>query len=604
MRRSPAERSAVTVQGDGALSEVGWAEALERAAEALRSARELHGPDGVGVIGGARLTNEDAYAWTKLAKGVLGTDSVDCQLGDGLAPDLVLGLPRATIADACSAPAVVLLGPDLKEELPVLYLRLRRAALDGATKLVELSPRATGLTPYAAVSVRYRPGEAPDAARAVVTGDTPDADLAAAASIVRGAPGAVVIVGRPSVAEQPGTIADAVAALAALPGVRFLSGLRRGNVHGALDMGMAPGVLPGRVALDDGREWLSRCWPTVPTAKGLDAEGMLVAASEGRLPVLILLGADPLSDFPDRALARRGIAGAGFVLAVDTTRTPSVEAADVVLAAAGYAEKHGTTTNLEGRVTRLAQKVTPPGTARADWELAVELALRMGEDLGFDTLAALQAEMAVMAPAYAGVTEARLSRPDLRDGVVVPVTQAVPAPQTIEEAATTAGGAASQVTETTEADAVAAQGPTPLPDAVPTAEAPLPESPGAPPPLLKWEAPAAAADPPPVDAYALRLIASRQLYDDGTLVATSGSLAPLVRPLVLQLNRYDLDRLGVGDGGTVRVSSPRGAIEVSVKAADEVPRGAAWMAFNVGDPGAADLIDSTAAVTELRVETP
>jgi predicted molibdopterin-dependent oxidoreductase YjgC len=331
---------------------------------------------------------------------------------------------------------------------------------------------------------------------------------------------------------------------------------------------------------------------------------MLVAASEGRLPVLVLLGADPLSDFPDRALARRGIAGAGFVLAVDTTRTPSVEAADVVLAAAGYAEKHGTTTNLEGRVTRLAQKVTPPGTARADWELAVELALRMGEDLGFDTLAALQAEMAVMAPAYAGVTEARLSRPDLRDGVVVPVTQAVPAPQTIEEAATTAGGAASQVTETTEADAVAAQGPTPLPDAVPTAEAPLPESPGAPPPLLKWEAPAAAADPPPVDAYALRLIASRQLYDDGTLVATSGSLAPLVRPLVLQLNRYDLDRLGVGDGGTVRVSSPRGAIEVSVKAADEVPRGAAWMAFNVGDPGAADLIDSTAAVTELRVETP
>ena len=51
------------------------------------------------MIGGARLTNEGAYAWAKLAKGVLGTDSVDAQLGDGLPAELVLGLPRATIDD-------------------------------------------------------------------------------------------------------------------------------------------------------------------------------------------------------------------------------------------------------------------------------------------------------------------------------------------------------------------------------------------------------------------------------------------------------------------------------------------------------------------------
>src|SRR5438067_11112280 len=101
--------------------EASWAEALEAAAAAIRSA----GTGAVGVIGGSRLANEDAYAWAKLAKGVLGTDNVDCQLGDGLPAELVLGLPRATIADACSASAVVLLGPDLQEELPVRYLRLR-----------------------------------------------------------------------------------------------------------------------------------------------------------------------------------------------------------------------------------------------------------------------------------------------------------------------------------------------------------------------------------------------------------------------------------------------------------------------------------------------
>ena len=73
---------------------------------------------GVGVIGGARLTNEGAYAWAKLAKGILGTDSVDAQLGDGLPPEFVLGLPRATIDQAATADTVVLLSGDLRGELP------------------------------------------------------------------------------------------------------------------------------------------------------------------------------------------------------------------------------------------------------------------------------------------------------------------------------------------------------------------------------------------------------------------------------------------------------------------------------------------------------
>ena len=94
------------------------------------------------LIGGARLTNESAYAWAKLAKGVVGTDSVDAQLGDGLPADLVLGLPRATIDQACAAPVLVTLAGDLREELPVLFLRLREAVAGGTTALVEIAPDA------------------------------------------------------------------------------------------------------------------------------------------------------------------------------------------------------------------------------------------------------------------------------------------------------------------------------------------------------------------------------------------------------------------------------------------------------------------------------
>ena len=97
-------------------------------------------------LGGARLTNEAAYAWAKLAKGVIGTDNVDAQLGDGLpaAPCSACPAPRST---TCARPGgtVLLLGPDLKEELPVLYLRLRHAVIEDGVKLVVLSPAPTGL---------------------------------------------------------------------------------------------------------------------------------------------------------------------------------------------------------------------------------------------------------------------------------------------------------------------------------------------------------------------------------------------------------------------------------------------------------------------------
>jgi NADH-quinone oxidoreductase subunit G len=149
------------VRKDGELVPVSWSAALAAAAEGLTAARQAGGPEAVALLGGARCTNEGAYAWAKLAKAVLGTDSVDAQLGDGLPAPLVLSLPRATLDQACSARLVVLLTGDMREELPVLYLRLRRAALDGATSILELAPEPSSLTPYAAVSLDLRPGDAP-----------------------------------------------------------------------------------------------------------------------------------------------------------------------------------------------------------------------------------------------------------------------------------------------------------------------------------------------------------------------------------------------------------------------------------------------------------
>ena len=155
---------------DGELAPAGWGAALDAVADSLDGVD----PDRVAVLGGARLTNESQYAWAKLAKGVIGTDHVDAQLGDGLPAEVVLGLPRATIDEACAPGGmIVLLGPDPKEELGALYLRLRHAVVhDGAT-LVELTPRRTGLSAHAAHSLRVLPGGAAAAVDAMFGAGAP-----------------------------------------------------------------------------------------------------------------------------------------------------------------------------------------------------------------------------------------------------------------------------------------------------------------------------------------------------------------------------------------------------------------------------------------------
>jgi predicted molibdopterin-dependent oxidoreductase YjgC len=178
-------------------------------------------------------------------------------------------------------------------------------------------------------------------------------------------------------------------------------------------MGLSPGMLPGRTALADAGGDLRIVWNLLPVQPGLDAGGILEAAAAGRIGCLILLGADPLADFPDRDLARRGLAGATTIVALDTFLTESSRQADVVLAVAAFGEKSGTTTNLEGRVSAINQKVTAVGTAIEDWMIAVELADQLGSDLRLDSVKAIRAEIAAVSAIHERLEDAP------PDGVVV-----------------------------------------------------------------------------------------------------------------------------------------------------------------------------------------
>jgi len=338
------------VRTDAGLTPTTWSSAMSITAELLGSALAA-GSDSVGIIGGARGTNEDALAWARLAD-ACGVGRRDAQVGDGI-PAEILDLPRASVDDACAAATIVLIGPDLKQELPVLHLRLRAAVESGRTKVIEFTPTGSGLTAGAWRSQQYVPGALVETVRQSL------ADSDVAAQLAAGP--VVVVAGRSNLAEQGAAVLDAVEAVVAVaPQATVLPVLRRGNVIGALEAGLAP-------------------------VSG-DTDAILRAAADGQIKVLVLLGADPLRDHPDAQLARRALAGAERVISVDGHMSLSSRAADVVLPAAVMGEKSGTTTNIEGRTTPVEQKVTVHGTARPDWMIALELAQRLGHDLGVSDL--------------------------------------------------------------------------------------------------------------------------------------------------------------------------------------------------------------------------
>ena len=301
--------------GGAVLDEVSWPEALDAAADTLQRVRTESGAGAIAVLGGATGTNEDAYLWARLAKGVLGTDHVDAQLGDGLPPEVVIGMPRATIADLDRAKAIILLGVDAREQVPVLHLRLQRAVVELGVPLVDVGSRDSGLTRHATAVLRHEPGAPTEVVARLVDAlggrktRNRAADAVVDAIAERTGP-VVVVIGRPSLAEPADATVHAASLLSRVGGVRFLSALPRGNVHGALDLGLAPGFLPGRVTLDAGRRHVAEAWGDVPSAAGKGATRHPAGGGSGRGPLPGAARLRPARRLP-RSHARAGGAPEG-----------------------------------------------------------------------------------------------------------------------------------------------------------------------------------------------------------------------------------------------------------------------------------------------------
>jgi NADH-quinone oxidoreductase subunit G len=349
----------------------------------------------VAVLAGGRLSDEDAYALSKLARTALKTNDVDHRLApsdpDALPAERAqaAGMP-VTYQDVERAKAIVVVGLDAEQELPILHLRIRKAARAGARVFV-IHPRRTRLHDVA-VHLLCRPG-----AEASLLADLGDREPGSAleSALREAGEGAVVLAG-PRLAESPGAIA-AAASLASASGGRFALVCRRANDRGALVAGLHPALLPGgRAVTDDAaRAGIEDAWAApVPGEPGRDTRAILEAAADREIDVLFLVGTDPLRDHPDAALARRALENVLHKVVVDIDGEAMRIYADVMLPAAPAIEKDGHYTDWEGRSQRLRPVRNPAGLARSEWQIFQELSEIAGKDMGFHSLEDLHEEMA------------------------------------------------------------------------------------------------------------------------------------------------------------------------------------------------------------------
>ena len=333
---------------------------------------------------------------------------------------------------------------------------------------------------------------------------------------------------------------------------RYGSGLNplrgQNNVQGGGDMGAIPNRLPGFQDIEknvEARERYERAWGAkIKPTYGWHMSEMFEAIDRGELTTMFVLGENPIQSDADATHVRHLFERLDHLVVQDIFRTATAEMADVVLpASASWCEAEGTVTSSERRVQRVRAALRPPGNARDDVRIIVDLAERLGHTWEYGSNEDVWNELRSLAPNHAGMSYARLEE---------------------------LGGI---------------QWPCFSEDALE-------------PPYLHgrlWEEPLegpaapfhAVEDSPPTeslsDEFPLRLTTGRRLDSFNTGVQTGGFTSPLRRGEELELSAQDAEELGVETGERVRVSSARGSVVAPVRIQASLRPGLAFMTLHFPD---------------------
>jgi NADH-quinone oxidoreductase subunit G len=367
--------------------------------EVFRAIGERAASGRVAFLGGGRLTDEDAYAMSKVARTAFHTNDLDHRPSGSLdvPPDVervaAAGMP-VTYRDVERAAVIVVVGLDAREELPILHLRIRKAVRKSGARVFVVHPRRTALADVAE-HIPCLPGGEADILEELASAHGQDTSLGRAADAMAEARDRAQVLCGPRLADSVGAVSMAVS-VAQSVGARFAFLSRRAGDRGALRAGVHPGLLPGGRRVDEPaeRSEIEAAWGgEVPGEPGRDGGAILEAAARREIDVLYLVGADPLADHPDADLASKAVANVPFLVVQDLAVGRYRDSAAAVLPAAAFLEKEGHFTDWEGRGQRIHPVRPTPGLARPDWQVFQELSEALDADMGFRSLEDLQREL-------------------------------------------------------------------------------------------------------------------------------------------------------------------------------------------------------------------
>ena len=444
--------------------EASWDEALQYAAEGLQQIREKTGPQGLAGFGSAKGSNEEAYLFQKLIRTAFNTNNVDhctrlCHASSVAALLQMIGSGAVSnpISDVDDAEVIVLIGSNPTSNHPVAATFFKNAAKAGKT-LIVMDPRQTDIARHADYILQFNPDT--DVAllnaimNAVIQQDLvdkafvesrtegyvalkqhlaeytpermapicgiPAETIYQVAKVYAGAQGSMIFWGMGVSQHVHGTDnARCLINLALITGQVGRPGcglhpLRgQNNVQGASDVGLIPMVYPDYQRVDniEVQKKFETLWGlSLDPEPGLTVVEIMHAIHDGDINGMYIMGENPAMSDPNLNHARAALASLEHLVVQDIFMTETAHYADVILPASAFPEKTGTFTNTDRRVQLGRQAIDPPGEARQDLEIIMDLARRLGLAWSYEGPMDVFNEMRQAMPSIAGITWNRLER--------------------------------------------------------------------------------------------------------------------------------------------------------------------------------------------------
>lgn len=419
----------------GGFRPIGWDAALDRVVGEIRRIQAAYGDDAFAMLSGVSLTNEKSYLIGKFARLALHTANLDyngrfCMVSAGAGNKKALGVDRNANpwSDIPLADVVWVAGSNVAETFPITTSYIWRARDRGARLIVQ-DPRVVPLARTADLYLPVRPGTDSALFGAVlhvlverdwldhefIAAHTNDFDAAVAAVADMTPAWAAGVTGVPAARIEQAAEWWGTAATGMLLHARGIEQHTKGteNVLAAINLGLATGkygkpgcgvtTITGQGNGQGGREHGHKCdqlpgnrdirnpehrrhtaavWgcdeSEIPGA-GITAEEIIEAIDAGQIKGLLSICFNPLVSAPNTALTAAALDKLEFYAVIDFFLSETAQHADVVLAGSLQEEDEGTTTTGEGRIVKINKAVDPPGDARVDWEILVDLAARLGK---------------------------------------------------------------------------------------------------------------------------------------------------------------------------------------------------------------------------------